>query len=184
MRKALLFGMLGCLLGFGSLVSAEEMRVGSVNLQRVKETDEWKRFEELFKAEVGRLQLEVEQKRKELETAALQYQRQKSMLSENAQRAKERELQKQKLEFQLWGQERQQDLEKKRGEMSQEIWSGVNEAVEKVAREKRLTLVIDYDPNPTTATDNFEKGFVYLAPGTDITDEVIKTFNTLFEGKM
>lgn len=184
MRKAVLVGIVGCLLGFGPLVSAGEIKIGYVNLQRVKDTNEWKRLEDLFQAEVSKSQLEVEQKKRELETAVLLYQRQKPMLSENTQRAKEREFQKQKLELQLWAQDRQQALEKKRDEMSQQIWSRVNDVVEKIAKEKHLTLVIDYNPNPTNVTANFEKGFVYLAPEMDITNEVIKELNALFEGKM
>jgi len=130
---------------------------------------------------VGKSQVEIEQKKKDLENAALQYQRQKSMLSESAQRSKERELQKQRLEFQLWAQDRQQELEKKRDEMSQEIWSRLYQVVEKLAKEKHLTAVVDYDPNPSTVTVNFEKGMVYMAPDVDITDEVIKAFSALFE---
>jgi len=183
MRKALLIGMVGCLLGLGSVASAAEVHVGYVDLQRVKDTDEWKRFEEIFKADVSKSQLEVEQRKNELENAARQYGQQKPMLSENAQREKERELQKQRLEFQLWAQERQRDLETKRDEMSQEIWSRVNEAVEKVAREKRLTLVVDYNPNPSTVTVNFEKGLVYVDPKTDITEEVLKLFNEMSGGQ-
>jgi Skp family chaperone for outer membrane proteins len=182
MRKAVLVGMVGCFLGLSSLVSAAEVKIGYVNLQRVKETDEWRRLEDLFTAEVSKSQLEVEQKKKELEGAALQYQRQKSMLSEDVQRAKERELQKKRLELQLWAQDRQQALEKKRSEMAQQIWSRIRDVVEKIAKEKRLTLVIDYEPNPPTAAFNFEKGFVYIAPGTDITDEVIEAFNAMFKG--
>ena len=65
--------------------------------------------------------------------------------------------------------------------MSQEIWSRVYQVVEKIAKEKRLTAVVDYDPNPSTVTVNFEKGLVYMAPDVDITDEVIKAFSALFE---
>jgi len=180
MRKAVLVGMVSCLLGFGSLVSAGEVRVGFVNLQRIKGTDEWNRLTELFKTEVGKSQLEVEQRRRELEAAALQYERQKLMLSEDAQRERERELQKQKLEFQLWAQDRQKDLEKRQAEMTQQIWSRVMEVVERISKEKKLNFVIDYNPDASKVTVNFEKGFIYLAPEMDITDEVIREFNALF----
>lgn len=183
MKKAVVLGMIGCLLGFGSFAFAKDMKVGFVNLQRIKETDEWTRLEDLFQAEVSKGQLEVEQKRKELEAAAFQYERQKPMLSENAQRDKERELQKQKLEFQLWTQDRQRDLDKKRDGMTQDIWSRVKEVVERIAQKRNLTLVVDYDLNPPMATSNFEKGFAYLAPEVDITEEVLKEFNALFEGE-
>ena len=132
MRKMSLMGVVSCLFGLPSLVWAADVKIGYVNLQRVKETNEWRRLEDLFKAEVGKSQMEIEQKKKDLENAALQYQRQKSMLSESAQRSKERELQKQRLEFQLWAQDRQQELEKKRDEMSQEIWFRVYQVVEKL----------------------------------------------------
>jgi Skp family chaperone for outer membrane proteins len=130
---------------------------------------------------VTKSQREVDQRKKELETAALLYQRQKPMLSEEAQREKERELQKQQMEFQLWGQERQRSLERKRDEMMQQIWSRVGELAAKIAKEKRLSMVVDYNPKPPTAIANFEKGFVYLAPEMDITDELIKRFNALFK---
>jgi len=181
MRKVILMGVVSCLFGFASLVSAADVKIGYVNLQRVKETKEWRRLEDLFKAEVGKSQMEIEQKQKDLENAALQYQRQKSMLSEDAQRSKERELQKQRLELQLWTQDRQQELEKKRDAMTQEIWSRVYQVVEKLAKEKRLTAVVDYDPNPSTVTDNFKKGLVYMAPDMNITDDVIKAFSALFK---
>ncbi len=184
MRKAILIGMAVCLLGFGTLVSAADLKIGYVNLQRVKDTDEWKRLEDLFQAEVNRSKMEIDQRKKQLEEAALQFQRQKSMLSEDAQRDKERELKTRQLEFQLWAKEQQKTLERKRDELAQQIWSQVNDAVEKIAKKKQLTLVIDYNPNATDVTLNFERGFVYLAPEMDITDEVIKTFITLFQGEM
>lgn len=184
MRKTVLVAVVGCLLGFGTLVSAADVRIAYVDLERVKGTNEWKRLENLFQAEVNKSQLEVEQKKRTLETAALQYQRQKAMLSEDTQRAKERELQKQQMEFQLWARERQQTLERKRNQMAQQVWSRVNEVVEKIAKKKHLTLVVDYSPKPLTVTANMEKGFVYLAPELDITDEVMKALNALFEGKM
>ncbi|MBW2056090.1 MAG: OmpH family outer membrane protein [Deltaproteobacteria bacterium] len=183
MKKAILVGMVGSLVCLGALVSAAEVKIGYVNLRQVKETQEWKRLEAVFQTEVNKSQIEVEQRKRELEKAALQYQRQKAMLSEETRREKERELQKRKIEFQLWAQERQQTLERKRDQMSQQIWSRVKEVVEKIARKKHLTLVIDYNPAPSKATENFEKGFVYLAPQTDITEEVIKELNTIFEGK-
>lgn len=184
MRKAILVGVVGCLLGSGTLVSAAEVKIGYINLQRIKETNEWKRLEDAFQAEVGKSQREVGLRRQELEAAALQYQRQKPMLSEDAQRAREMALKKQRLEFQLWTQDRQQILERERDKISQQLWSRVKEVVEKIAKKKRLGLVVDYEPNPTDVTVNFEKGFIYLAPEMDITDEVIKAFNALFEGKM
>ncbi len=183
MRKAVLIGLISYLVGFGSWASAEEMKIGYVNLQQIKETAEWKRREDLFKAEVGKSQIEVEKKRKELENAAFQYERQKPMLSESAQREKERELQKQRLEFQLWAQDRQRDLDGKRDEMTESVWSQVRQVVEEVAKERGLTLVIDYDPSPPNATVNLQKGLVYLEPKVDITDEVVKRFNALFGGK-
>ncbi len=183
MRRAVLIGTASCILGFWSWVSAAEVKIGYVNLQRIKETKEWKRREDLFKAEVSKSQLEVEEKRKQLENAAFQYERQKPMLSENAQREKERDLQKLRLEFQLWAQDRQRDLDRKRDDMTEKIWSQVTEVVEKIAKEMDLTLVVDYDPNPPTTTTRLEKGLVYLTPEIDITDEVLKRFNALFEGK-
>jgi Skp family chaperone for outer membrane proteins len=184
MRKAILGVIVCCLLGIGTLASAGDVKIGYINLVRVKETEEWKQLEEVFRAEVSKSQLEVEQRKRELETAALQYGQQKSLLSESSQRDKEKELQKQKLEFQLWAQDRQQSLERKRDEMSQQVWSRVSEAVAKVAEKKKLTLVVDYDTNPRTVTMNFEKGFVYLAPEMDITDEVIETFNALSQDEV
>jgi len=183
MRKALVLGMMSCLLGFGPPVSAAEIKIGYVDLQQVKATDEWKRLEDLFKAEVRESQVEVEKKRKELETAAIQYERQKPMLSESARGEREKELQRQNLEFKLWTQDEQKAIEKKRNEMTQQLWSRVSGVVEKVAKKKHLSLVIDYNPNPKNITTNFEKGFIYLAPEIDITDEVIKEFNALFKGK-
>jgi outer membrane protein len=180
MRKAILVGTMSCLLGFGSWASAQEVKIGYVNLQRIKETKEWKRRADLFKAEVSKSQIEVETKRKELETAAFQFERQKPMLSEKAQREKERELQKLKLEFQLWTQDRQRDLDKKRDEMTENVWSRVKEVVEKVAKKEGLALVVDYDPNPPSVTGNFQKGFVYLGSELDITEAVLKQFNALF----
>ncbi len=181
MRKAALVAMVSCLLGFGPLVSAAE--IGYVNLQQIKSTEEWKRLEEVFGAEVVKSQAEVQAKRKDLETAALQFERQKPMLSETARRERDKELQIQRLDLQLWTQDQQTDLERKRKEMTREIWSRVKEVVEKVARKRKLNLVIDYDPDAKDVTTNFEKGFIYLSPKVDITEEVLKEFNALFKGR-
>jgi Skp family chaperone for outer membrane proteins len=179
MKKAVLIGIISCLLGSGGLALAADMRIGYVDLEQVKETEEWKRLEDLFQANVNESQKEVDQKKKELETAALQYQRQKAMLSDEAQQEKERQLKKQQIEFQLWAQDRQKSLEKKRQEMSQQIWSRVNKVIVKIAKKRKLSLVVDYDPNTTDVTANYERGFVYLSPEVDITDEVIKEFNAV-----
>jgi len=50
MRKVILMGVVSCLFGFVSVVSAADVKIGYVNLQRVKETKEWRRLEDLFKA--------------------------------------------------------------------------------------------------------------------------------------
>lgn len=176
MRKAVLVGIIACLLGVGTLVSAEDMRIGFVDLRRVKDTNQWKQLEEIFQAEVMKSQIEVEQRKQQLEASALEYERQRSMLSPDAQRDKENELKKQQLDFQLWAQDRQKALEAKRNQMSQLIWSRVDDVIKRIAKERELTLVIDYDPNPSDITANLEKGFAYLAPELDITDEVIKAF--------
>jgi outer membrane protein len=185
MKRRVLIGLVGCLLSLGvwGSVFAADGTVGYVDLQRVKETEEWKRLKSIFEADLNKSRQEIEQKRKGLETAVGQYEKQKPMLSESARRDREKELQKQQLDLQQLGQDRQKVLEKKEDEMTEQIWATVNGVVEKIAKQKHLLMVIDYRTDPGSARTKAEKGVLYMDPSLDLTNEVLKEYNALPKGK-
>ncbi len=91
------------------------------------------------------------------------YQRDHDTMSPDQQAKTEKDLNSRKIDIGHAGQQLQQDLDSRKMQLSMEIQSRVQTAVQQIAKERGYDLVLD--------------NAVYSSPAFDITDEVVKRLN-------
>jgi outer membrane protein len=158
-----------CLLTLGSLgasfVSAQEIKIGFVNTDRV--------FREASTAKSAQAKLEQEFSKREkdlvdlgntIKNASDKFEREAPTLSESQRNARQKQLMDQDREFQRKRREFQEDLNTRKNEEQQVVIERANRAVKQVAEAEKYDVI-------------FQEA-VYINPKHDITDKVIKTLNS------
>ena len=162
--------MVVILLG-GGLIPAwsVEIKIGLVDIQRaINECQAGKEAKKGLTKEAEKFQKQVQDKQKELQTLKESLEKQSMMLSQEAKANKEREYQSKLRDFQRWGQDNQNELNAKRVEMERNISIGLQKVIKKVGEEEGYTLVLEKN----------ETIVLYGSKANDITDRVIKAFDT------
>ncbi len=147
-----------------SMVSAQEIKIGFVNTDRI--------FREASTAKSAQVKLEQEFSKREKElmdfgntikTASEKFEREAPTLSETQRNARQKQLMEQDREFQRKRREFQEDLNTRKNEEQQVVIERANLAVKKVAESEKFDVI-------------FQEA-VYINPKHDITDKVIKSLN-------
>ena len=162
--------MVVILLGGGLIpVWSAEIKIGLVDIQRaINECQAGKEAKKALTKEAEKFQKQVQDKQKELQTLKESLEKQGMMLSQEAKANKEKEYQSKLRDFQRWGQDSQNELNGKRVEMERNISIGLQKVVKKVGEEDGYTLVLEKN----------ETIVLYGSKANDITDRVIKAFDT------
>ncbi len=147
-----------------SMVSAQEIKIGFVNTDRI--------FREASTAKSAQVKLEQEFSKREKElmdfgntikAASEKFEREAPTLSETQRNARQKQLMEQDREFQRKRREFQEDLNTRKNEEQQVVIERANLAVKKVAESEKFDVI-------------FQEA-VYINPKHDITDKVIKSLN-------
>lgn len=156
--------LVGLSLLVASVVSAQEFKVGIVNLDRI--------FREANSAKAAQVKLEQEFSRREKEIAELgnqikqqseKLERDAPTLSESQRSTRQRQLIDQDRDFQRKRREFQEDLATRKNEELQLVIERANRVVRSLAETEKYDLII--------------QEAVYANPKHDITDKVIKSLN-------
>lgn len=148
----------------GAAASAQEFKVGIVNLDRI--------FREASTAKAAQVKLEQEFSKREKEIAELgsqiksqseKLEREAPTLSESQRNTRQRQLVEQDREFQRKRREFQEDLNSRKNEELQSVIERANRVVKALAEAEKYDLII--------------QEAVYVNPKHDITDKVIKSLN-------
>jgi outer membrane protein len=148
----------------GAAASAQEFKVGIVNLDRI--------FREANSAKAAQVKLEQEFTKREKEIADLgaqiktqseKLEREAPTLSESQRNTRQRQLLDQDREFQRKRREFQEDLNSRKNEELQLVIERANKVVKSLAEAEKYDLIV--------------QEAVYVNPKHDITDKVIKTLN-------
>jgi outer membrane protein len=148
----------------GATASAQEFKVGIVNLDRI--------FREASTAKAAQVKLEQEFSKREKEIADLgsqiktqseKLERDAPTLSESQRNTRQRQLVEQDREFQRKRREFQEDLNSRKNEELQSVIERANRVVKSLAEAEKYDLII--------------QEAVYVNPKHDITDKVIKSLN-------
>ena len=170
-RKKLWIGIWVVILLAGGLLPAwsAEIKIGLVDIQRaINESLAGKDAKKALTKEAEKFKKQVQDKQKELQTLKESLEKQSMMLSQEAKANKEKEYQAKLRDFQRWGQDSQNEINSKRVEMERNISISLQKVIKKVGEEDGFTLVLEKN----------EAIVLYASKANDITDRVIKAFDT------
>jgi outer membrane protein len=106
----------------------------------------------------------VVEKQKELQAMKESLEKQSPMLNLEARATREKELQTGLRDLQRWGEDVQNEMNQKRGEMERAIIVGLQRVIQKLGADEGYTLILEKNENIV----------LFSSKSTDITDLVIK----------
>jgi len=150
---------------------AQAINIGYVDVQRaVQEVDEGKAARARLQTELQQKRADLEKKRADLEKMKADYDKQAPVLSEDAKRKKQEDLQKAFIEAQNAGQQMQEELSGKEQEAMQTISKRLIQVVAEVSDKEHFTFVLD------------KAALLYAPAASDVTNEVVRRYNERFGG--
>lgn len=165
--------MAACCVLFVSLVvspvqsrAADVVKFGSIDVQKVlNESEAGRKAKTDLEGLIKSKQSTIDEKGKAIEKLKADIEKQASVLSADARKSKEEELEKLVREYQRLVQDSQAEIKKKEAELTETILKGVKELVEKTGEQEGYALIL-------------EKGMVlYSNKGIDITDTILKKYD-------
>ena len=152
--------------------AADAIKFGSIDVQKVlNESETGKKAKSDLETLIKTRQSNIDEKGKAIEKLKTDVEKQASVLSSEARKNKEDELEKLLREYQRIVQDSQAEIKKKEGEFTDTILREIRELIEKIGEEEGYTLII-------------ERGMVlYSNKGIDITDSVLKKYDALKKSK-
>ena len=150
---------------------AQGMKIGYVDVQRaVQEVEEGRQARARLKSELDQKRQNLDQKRATLEKMKADYDKQAPVLSEDAKRKKQEELQKAFIEAQNEAQQMQEELSGKEQEAMAGISKRLLQVVAEVSDKESFTFVLD------------KAALLYAPAASDVTNEVVRRYNERFGG--
>ncbi|MGZ6125958.1 MAG: OmpH family outer membrane protein [Myxococcales bacterium] len=150
---------------------AQGMKIGYVDVQRaVQEVEEGKAARSRLQAELQQKRTDLDKKRADLEKMKTDYEKQAPVLSEDAKRQKQEQLQKAFVEAQTAAGQMQEELSGKEQEAMQSISKRLLQVVAEVSDKENFTFVLD------------KAALLYAPAASDITNEVVRRYNERFGG--
>jgi outer membrane protein len=148
----------------GAAASAQEFKVGIVNLDRIfREANSAKAAQVKLEQEFSKREKEIADLGSQIKTQSEKLERDASTLSESQRNTRQRQLVDQDREFQRKRREFQEDLNSRKNEELQLVIERANRVVKSLAESEKYDLIV--------------QEAVYVNPKHDITDKVIKSLN-------
>lgn len=155
---------------FGSSFAHAEFKMAYLDIQKaIQSSNAGKKAKENLQGEADKKNKELEKKKNDIEKMREDFEKKASVMSEDARKRKEAELQEEMMKWNQSASKAQTDLQKKEGELLTPIVEKMKKVVEKVAKEKGYSMVIQSNQNAQIV--------LYAATDLDITEAVIKAFN-------
>jgi outer membrane protein len=172
MKKIVLMGVAGLYFMFlaASPVFAADasLKIGLVDLFRaVNESDQGKKAKSELEAIIKGKQESLEEKGKAIEKLKGELDKQAGVLSAEAKKGKEEEMERLAREYQRTVADSQNDIRKKEGELTGRIVKDLRDIVLSIAQEESYTLILE----------KAEGLILFADKNLDITDSVIKRFD-------
>ncbi len=168
MKKFFFFFIsLGFLLAFTNMAKAE-IKIGVVDLFKIlNESEEGKKAVGELQSMVDSRQKTLEEKQKKIQTLKEEYDKKKAVLSEDARKAKEEEIERLGRDFQRTAADYQVEVQKKQNEITQSMLKEIRQIINDYAKKEGYNLIIE----------KAEQLILYSTPEVDITDKIITLFN-------
>lgn len=164
MKKNILLFAAAALLASGA--HAAEMKIGFVDMQKaVQSTDSGKKAKKDLEGEFEKKKKELQAKEGDLKKMGEDLEKKKSVLSEEALAKKQSEFQEEMMKYREVVGKSQMDLQKKERDLTQPILDKMRRTIEKVAKEKGYSMVLENNAI-----------VLFASKDNDLTDEVVKAF--------
>ena len=151
-----------------SSLAADALKIGCIDFQKVlNESDAGKKAKTDLEMLVKSKQTNLDEKGKTIEKLKADLEKQASVLSAEAKKSKEEELEKMLREYQRLVQDSQTEVKKKELELTDVIIKDIRQIVEKMGEEGGYTLIIERTGGMV----------LYSTKDIDLTDVVIKKYN-------
>lgn len=148
----------------GLSASAQEFRVGIVNLDRIfREANSAKAAQTKLEQEFSKREKEIVDLGTQLKTLSDKFEREAPTLAESQRNTRQKQLMDQDRELQRKRREFQEDLNTRKNEELQQVIERANKVVKTLAEAEKYDLIL--------------QDSVYVNPKHDITDKVIKALN-------
>jgi len=151
-----------------AFAAEQVLKVGVVDLiKALNESDSGKKAKTDLEILIKTKQTSIDEKGKEIEKLKNDLEKQSSVLSSEARKTKEDELEKNIREYQRIVTDSQADVKKKESEFTGEILKALRAIIEKIGQEGNYTMIIE----------NAEGIILYSKPEQNLTEQVIKKYN-------
>ena len=148
----------------GFSVSAQEFKIGIVNLDRIfREANSAKSAQTKLEQEFGKREKDLNDVATQLKTLSDKYEREAPTLSETQRATRQKQLVDQDRDFQRKRREFQEDLNARKNEELQQVIERANRVVKTLAEAEKYDLIV--------------QEAVYVNPKHDITDKVLRSLN-------
>ncbi|MCS7203207.1 MAG: OmpH family outer membrane protein [Thermodesulfovibrio sp.] len=149
-------------------VSWAELKIGVVDLYRVlNESEEGKKAIYELQSMLEKRQRELDEKQKKIQSLKEDYDKKKAVLSEEARKSKEEEIERLSRELQRTAADYQMELQKKQNEITQSMLKEIRQIINEYAHKEGYSLIVE----------KAEQLILYTAAQIDITDKIIAIFN-------
>ncbi len=152
-------------------VARAQQKVGYVDLQRaLNEVEEGKAAKASLKKEFDQKQKALDDRKSEFDRLRTDFEKQAAVMSEEARRTKQGELERKGQELQGFFVQMQKELSDREREVTRGIYDKMHGIVREIAEAEGLSLVVTAE------------ALVYAAPSLDITNELVRKYNARFKG--
>jgi outer membrane protein len=146
---------------------AEEVKIGYVDMQRaLNETEDGRKAKAALKKVFDQKQKELDEQQEELKKAIEDLDKKRTLLPADKVREKEAELQGRMQKVQQTYLRHQQDLAAKEQEATSKIFERMTRIISKIAATENFSMIFD------------RQGVVYAKPHLDLTNELIRRYNS------
>ena len=169
MKKILLLVVIFSLMA-GSYAYAETitMKIGVVDLMKaLNESDAGKKAKAELESVIRSKQAVINEKGKTIEKLKDELNKQSSVLSAEAQKSKQDELDRMMRDYQRMVSDSQSDVKQRESDLTNGILKGLRAVVNKIGQKEGYTMIME----------NAEGIILYSKKSLDLTDEVIKQYN-------
>jgi outer membrane protein len=155
-------------LAAGTGASAQDLRIGTINLQRaLNESTAGKNAKVRFKEQLDRLQRDLEKQKNEVDSLKDQLAKKALVMKEEERRGLEQEYQRKLREFERAYEDSQGELQQRDAELTRELVAELQSIIQDYGRRGGYTVILEQAGG----------AMLYGAPHIDVTDAIIAEFN-------
>jgi len=154
--------------GFATKLAYADDKMAFVDLQRaLEETKDGQAAKARLKSDFDKKQKELDEKQEELKKMKEDFDKKSALMKEDAKQKAQQDLQSRLMQLQETYARLQGDLQKKEAEATRGILAKLSNVVQKIAERENFVMVLERSSS-----------VVYGKPALDITNEVIRTYNS------